>query len=223
VILSFAAALGLSALAFRYVFGHAGESADFPLFVLVFPVALGIDYDLFLTTRIREEAARRGTRAGVVTGLAATGAVITSACPVLAGAFAALGTLPMVAFAEIGFAVALGVLLDTSIVRSVLVTSLFLDVGPTVWWPHRSAREDGGAAVRRAAGGGERQPVRRMSARYIASVPCRWGHSCTSGPSPRSGTPGSSGRASSSSVSGNCLMRSPTTARVSARCGEQVA
>ncbi|MDO0931546.1 MMPL family transporter [Streptomyces sp. DG2A-72] len=145
VILSFAAALGISALTFRHVFDYAGESTDFPLFVFVFLVALGIDYNIFLTTRIREEAARQGTRPGVVTGLAATGAVITSAGLVLAGTFAALGTLPMVAFAEIGFAVALGVLLDTFIVRSVLVTALFLDIGPKVWWPHRLAREDGGA------------------------------------------------------------------------------
>jgi RND superfamily putative drug exporter len=149
VILSFTAALGISALAFRHLFDYAGESTDFPLFVFVFLVALGIDYNIFLTTRIREEAARQGTRPGVVTGLAATGAVITSAGLVLAGTFAALGTLPMVAFAEIGFAVALGVLLDTFIVRSVLVTSLFLDVGPKVWWPHRLAREDGKAPVAR--------------------------------------------------------------------------
>ncbi|MEU0074330.1 MMPL family transporter [Streptomyces sp. NPDC006332] len=145
VILSFAAALGLSALAFRHLFDYAGESTDFPLFVFVFLVALGIDYNIFLTTRIREEAARQGTRRGVVTGLATTGAVITSAGLVLAGTFAALGTLPMVAFAEIGFAVALGVLIDTFVVRSVLVPSLFLDVGPKVWWPHRLAEEDGGA------------------------------------------------------------------------------
>ncbi|WP_416977734.1 MMPL family transporter [Streptomyces sp. T028] len=143
VILSFAAALGISALAFRHVFDYAGESTDFPLFVFVFLVALGIDYNIFLTTRIREEAIRQGTRTGVVTGLAATGSVITSAGLVLAGTFAALGTLPMVAFAEIGFAVALGVLIDTFVVRSVLVTALFLDVGPKVWWPHRLAREDG--------------------------------------------------------------------------------
>ncbi|QOV39639.1 MMPL family transporter [Streptomyces ferrugineus] len=142
VILSFAAALGISALAFRHLFDYAGETTDFPLFVFVFLVALGIDYNIFLTTRIREEATHQGTRRGVLTGLAATGAVITSAGLVLAGTFAALGTLPMVAFAEIGFAVALGVLLDTFIVRSVLVTSLFLDVGPKVWWPHRLAREE---------------------------------------------------------------------------------
>lgn len=147
VVLSFAAALGASALAFRYVFDYAGEQTDFPLFVLVFLVALGIDYNIFLTTRIREEAARQGTRPGVVTGLAATGAVITSAGLVLAGTFAALGTLPMVAFAEIGFAVALGVLLDTFVVRSILVTSLFLDAGKKVWWPHRLAQEDGEGGV----------------------------------------------------------------------------
>ncbi|NEB78833.1 MMPL family transporter [Streptomyces sp. SID14478] len=145
VVLSFAAALGVSALAFRHLFDYAGESTDFPLFVFVFLVALGIDYNIFLTTRIREEAGRQGTRPGVVTGLAATGAVITSAGLVLAGTFAALATLPMVAFAELGFAVGLGVLLDTFIVRSVLVTALFLDVGPRVWWPHALAREPGGA------------------------------------------------------------------------------
>ncbi|MGX1882150.1 MMPL family transporter [Streptomyces sp. NPDC055287] len=142
VVLSFASALGLSALAFRYLFDYAGETTDFPLFVFVFLVALGIDYNIFLSTRIREEARRQGTRAGVLTGLAATGAVITSAGLVLAGTFAALGTLPLVAFSEIGFAVALGVLLDTLVVRSVLVTALFLDAGPKVWWPHRLARED---------------------------------------------------------------------------------
>jgi len=147
VMLSLATALGLSALAFRYVFDYAGEDVAFPLFVFVFLVALGIDYNIFLTTRIREEAFRQGTRPGVVTGLATTGAVITSAGLVLAGTFAALGTLPMVGFAEIGFAVALGVLLDTFVVRSVLVTSLFLDVGKKVWWPHRLAQEDGGAPV----------------------------------------------------------------------------
>ncbi|MFD9906513.1 MMPL family transporter [Streptomyces sp. NPDC059063] len=136
VILSFSAALGISALVFRHVFDFPGEGTDFPLFVFVFLVALGIDYNIFLTTRIREEAGLRATRPGVLTGLAATGAVITSAGLVLAGTFAVLGTIPMVPFVEIGFAVALGVLLDTFIVRSVLVTSLFLDAGPRIWWPH---------------------------------------------------------------------------------------
>ncbi|WP_447036248.1 MMPL family transporter [Streptomyces sp. DSM 118878] len=150
VVLSFAAALGLSALAFRHLFGYSGEPTDFPLFVFVFLVSLGIDYNIFLATRIREETARQGSRQGVLTGLAATGAVITSAGLVLAGTFAALGTLPLVAFAEIGFAVALGVLIDTFVVRSVLVTSLFLDVGPKVWWPHALARRPEGSEAERS-------------------------------------------------------------------------
>ncbi|MFG2499151.1 MMPL family transporter [Streptomyces sp. NPDC048441] len=154
VVLSFSAALGISALAFRHLFDYAGEATDFPLFVFVFLVALGIDYNIFLSTRIREEAGRQGTRAGVVTGLAATGAVITSAGLVLAGTFAALGTLPMVAFAEIGFAVALGVLLDTFVVRSVLVTSLFLDVGPKVWWPHALSKDAAAPRAPEVASGG---------------------------------------------------------------------
>ncbi|MET8679904.1 MMPL family transporter [Streptomyces sp. NPDC004647] len=143
VVLSYAAALGISALAFRYAFDFAGEDTAFPLFVFVFLVALGIDYNIFLSTRVREESLRKGTRPGTRTALAATGAVITSAGLVLAGTFAALGTLPLTGFAEIGFAVALGVLLDTFVVRSVLVTALFLDIGPRMWWPHRLARGDG--------------------------------------------------------------------------------
>ncbi|BCJ46531.1 putative membrane protein ActII-3 [Actinoplanes ianthinogenes] len=135
VVLSFAAALGVSALIFRHVFGFAGEDTAFPLFVFVFLVALGIDYNIFLMTRVREEAREHGTRRGAVIGLAATGGVITSAGIVLAGTFAALGSLPLVAFAEIGFTVAFGVLLDTLVVRSVLVTALTLDVGRWMWWP----------------------------------------------------------------------------------------
>jgi putative drug exporter of the RND superfamily len=140
VVLSFAAALGASALLFTHVFGFAGADASFPLYVFVFLVALGIDYNIFLMTRVREESARIGTRRGAVAGLAATGGVITSAGLVLAGTFAMLGTLPMVMFAEIGFAVALGVLLDTIVVRSVLVTALTLDIGRWMWWPGRLAR-----------------------------------------------------------------------------------
>jgi RND superfamily putative drug exporter len=141
VVLSFAAALGISGLVFRHAFGFAGADSAFPLFVFVFLVALGIDYNIFLMTRVREETHRHGTRRGALTGLAATGGVITSAGLVLAGTFAALATLPMVAFAEIGFAVALGVLLDTLIVRSVLVTALNLDIGRWIWWPSRLAAE----------------------------------------------------------------------------------
>nr|MBA2445325.1 MMPL family transporter [Nocardioidaceae bacterium] len=137
VVLSFGAALGLSALVFRHVFGWAGADASLPLFVFVFLVALGIDYNIFLMTRVREEAVRFGTRRGALIGLAATGGVITSAGLVLAGTFAVLGTLPVVSFAEIGFAVALGVLLDTLVVRSVLVTGLNLDIGRHMWWPSK--------------------------------------------------------------------------------------
>ena len=139
VVLSFGAALGLAALAFRYLFGFAGADTSTPLFVFVFLVALGIDYNIFLMTRVREESARSGTRRGALTGLAATGGVITSAGLVLAGTFAMLGTLPLVTFTEIGFTVALGVLLDTIIVRSVLVTALNLDIGRLMWWPSRLA------------------------------------------------------------------------------------
>jgi RND superfamily putative drug exporter len=146
VILSYGAALGLSALAFRHLFGFAGEDTSVPLFIFVFLVALGIDYNIFLMTRIREETIRSGTRRGAITGLAATGGVITSAGAVLAGTFAMLGTLPLVTFTEIGFAVAIGVLLDTIIVRSVLVTALTLDIGRWMWWPSSLARRPAGEA-----------------------------------------------------------------------------
>ncbi len=136
VVLSFAAALGVSALVFDHVFNFGGADTSFPLFVFVFLVALGIDYNIFLMTRVREEAKHRGTRAGAVTGLAATGGVITSAGLVLAGTFAALGTLPVTFLAELGFAVAFDVLLDTLVVRSVLVTALNLDIGRWLWWPN---------------------------------------------------------------------------------------
>ncbi|WP_446220509.1 MMPL family transporter [Micromonospora sp. IBHARD004] len=137
VVLSFGAALGASALVFRHIFGFGGADTSLPLFVFVFLVALGIDYNIFLMTRVREEAARYGTRRAALIGLAATGGVITSAGLVLAGTFAVLATLPLTAFAEIGFAVAFGVLLDTIIVRAVLVTALNLDIGRHMWWPSR--------------------------------------------------------------------------------------
>ncbi|HEX8132088.1 MAG TPA: MMPL family transporter [Actinomycetes bacterium] len=135
VVLSFGAALGVSALAFDHVFNFAGADPSFPLWTFVFLVALGTDYNIFLMTRVHEESRRHGTRRGALVGLAATGGVITSAGIVLAGTFAALGTLPLVFVTEIGFAVAFGVLLDTFVVRSVLVTALNLDVGRWIWWP----------------------------------------------------------------------------------------
>ncbi len=141
VVLSFAAALGVSALMFDHVFHFGGADTSFPLFVFVFLVALGIDYNIFLMTRVREEAGKHGPRRGALTGLSATGGVITSAGAVLAGTFAALATLPVTFLAELGFAVAFGVLLDTIVVRSVLVTALNLDLGHWVWWPSKLSRQ----------------------------------------------------------------------------------
>jgi len=135
VVLSFGAALGISALLFEYVFDFAGSDAGFPLFAFVFLVALGIDYNIFLMTRVREETATFGTRRGSLIALASTGGVITSAGLVLAATFLALATLPFVFLVQLGVAVALGVLLDTLIVRSVLVTALNLDLGSRIWWP----------------------------------------------------------------------------------------
>jgi putative drug exporter of the RND superfamily len=139
VVLSFAAALGVSAFFFNHVFGFGGADNSFPLLVYVFLVALGIDYNIFLMTRVREEAHRRDTRHGAITGLAATGGVITAAGFVLAGTFAALATLPTTFTTELGFAVAFGILLDTIVVRSVLVTALNLDIGRWMWWPSKLA------------------------------------------------------------------------------------
>ena len=147
VILSYFGSLGISAVFFKYVFGFAGADNSMPLFAFVFLVALGIDYNIFLMTRVREETIRAGTHRGMLAGLAATGGVITSAGLILAGTFATLGTLPLVILTEIGFTVALGVLLDTLVVRSVLVTALTLDVGRHMWWPSSLARPRAEEAV----------------------------------------------------------------------------
>ncbi|MEU6136162.1 MMPL family transporter [Nocardioides sp. NPDC047086] len=140
VILSFGAALGISVLIFEFVFGFAGTDPSFPLFAFVFLVALGIDYNIFLMTRVREESQVRGTREGSLVGLTSTGGVITSAGVVLAATFLVLGSLPMVFLAEIGVTVALGVMLDTMIVRSILVTAINLDAGDRIWWPSRLSK-----------------------------------------------------------------------------------
>jgi len=137
VVLSFAATLGVCALVFEHVFGFAGTDASFPLFAFVFLVALGIDYNIFLMTRVREESMKIGTRAGVIKGLTVTGGVITSAGIVLAATFGVLGVLPLVFLAELGFAVAFGVLLDTIVVRSLLVPALVRIIGPKIWWPSK--------------------------------------------------------------------------------------
>ncbi len=135
VILSFAAALGVGAVVFDVIFGFPGSDPSLPLFAFVFLVALGIDYNIFLMARVREEALKHGTRRGMLRGLAVTGGVITSAGIVLAGTFSVLAVLPLVFLTEIGFVIAFGVLLDTFLVRSVLVPALVFDIGPKVWWP----------------------------------------------------------------------------------------
>ena len=140
VILSFFATLGACAIAFNYIFDFPGADASFPLFAFVFLVALGVDYNIFLMTRVREEAKTIGTRPGILRGLTVTGGVITSAGIVLAATFLVLGVLPLVALRQVGFAVALGVLIDAFIVRTTLVPALAYTIGPKIWWPSALAR-----------------------------------------------------------------------------------
>jgi putative drug exporter of the RND superfamily len=137
VVVSYLAALGVSSVLFDVAFGFPGTDPSFPLLAFLFLVALGVDYNIFLTARIREDTPDRGTREATVRGLAVTGGVITSAGVVLAGTFLVLGVLPLVALTEIGLVVAVGVLIDTLIVRSILVPALLLDVGDRAWWPSR--------------------------------------------------------------------------------------
>ena len=143
VVASFLAALGVGAIVFDVVFGFPGSDPSLPLFAFIFLVALGVDYNIFLMARVREETLEHGTRDGMLRGLAVTGGVITSAGIVLAGTFAVLGVLPLVFLTEIGFVIAFGVLLDTFLVRSVLVPALVFDLGPKVWWPSRLAQRRG--------------------------------------------------------------------------------
>lgn len=142
VVLSFMATLGVCQLVFEHIFNFKGADASFPLFAFIFLVALGIDYNIFLMTRVREESMKIGTRKGVIKGLTVTGGVITSAGIVLAATFAVLGVLPLVFLAELGFAVAFGVLLDTIIVRSLLVPALVHVIGPKIWWPSKLQHEN---------------------------------------------------------------------------------
>ncbi len=140
VVLSFAATMGVSAIVFNHVLGFPGADPVVPLFGFVFLVALGIDYNIFLMTRVREEALTSGTEAGVRRGLTITGGVITSAGVVLAATFAALAVLPILFLAQIAFIVAFGVLLDALVVRSLLVPALSIDIGSKIWWPSALSR-----------------------------------------------------------------------------------
>ena len=141
VIVSFAAALGVGALVFDHVFHFPGADPSVPLFSFVFLVALGVDYNIFLMTRVREETIRSGPHEGVLRGLGVTGGVITSAGVVLAATFAALGVIPILFLVQIAFVVAFGVLLDTVVVRSLLVPAIVYDLGHRAWWPSRLARK----------------------------------------------------------------------------------
>ena len=136
-VLSFGTAMGVSALMFNGVFGFPGADPAVPLYGFVFLVALGIDYNIFLMTRVREESLEHGTREGVLRGLSITGGVITSAGLVLAATFAALSVIPILFLAQLAFIVAFGVLLDTFVVRSLLVPALAYDLGRVIWWPSK--------------------------------------------------------------------------------------
>ncbi|MET7325839.1 MMPL family transporter [Streptomyces sp. NPDC005549] len=142
VALNFVATLGVSALVFTHVFGFSGTDASVPLYGFVFLVALGVDYNIFLMSRVRQEALRHGVREGILRGLTATGGVITSAGVVLAATFAALGVIPLAFLVQIAFIVAFGVLLDTLVVRSLLVPALARDLGAVAWWPGRPGHRD---------------------------------------------------------------------------------
>ncbi|WP_407360160.1 MMPL family transporter [Microbacterium sp. LBN7] len=136
-VLSFGTAMGVSALVFNGVFQFPGADPAVPLFGFVFLVALGIDYNIFLMTRVREESKAHGTREGVLRGLSITGGVITSAGLVLAATFAALSVIPILFLVQLAFIVAFGVLLDTFVVRSLLVPALAYDIGKAIWWPSK--------------------------------------------------------------------------------------
>ncbi|WKT89529.1 MMPL family transporter [Microbacterium maritypicum] len=136
-VLSFGTAMGVSALVFNGIFAFPGADPAVPLFGFVFLVALGIDYNIFLMTRVREESKAHGTREGILRGLSITGGVITSAGLVLAATFAALSVIPILFLVQLAFIVAFGVLLDTFVVRSLLVPALTYDIGKAIWWPSK--------------------------------------------------------------------------------------
>ncbi|WP_312675398.1 MMPL family transporter [Microbacterium sp.] len=136
-VLSFGTAMGVSALVFNGIFDFPGADPAVPLYGFVFLVALGIDYNIFLMTRVREESKQHGTREGILRGLSITGGVITSAGLVLAATFAALSVIPILFLVQLAFIVAFGVLLDTFVVRSLLVPALAYDIGKAIWWPSK--------------------------------------------------------------------------------------
>ncbi len=138
VVATFAASLGVSWWVFTGVLGFDALDVGVPLLAFLFLVALGVDYNIFLVTRAREEGAEHGTREGMLRALTATGGVITSAGILLAAVFAVLGVLPLVVLAQLGTVICIGVLLDTLVVRTVLVPALALLLGDRFWWPRRA-------------------------------------------------------------------------------------
>ena len=156
VILSFLAALGAGFFAFEFIFGFPGAEPSLPLYAFVFLVALGVDYNIFLISRAREETIKHGSQQGILRALAVTGGVITSAGIVLAGTFLVLASLPLTFLTEIGFVVAFGVLLDTFLVRSILVPAIALDLGDRFWWPSALSKSGGSDKPVPAA---EREPA----------------------------------------------------------------
>ncbi|MFC8303322.1 MMPL family transporter [Specibacter sp. NPDC057265] len=145
-VLSFGTALGVAALVFNGLFKFPGADPTVALYGFIFLVALGIDYNIFLMTRVREESIKHGTREGILRGLVITGGVITSAGLVLAATFAALSVVPILFLVQIAFIVAFGVLLDTFVVRSLLVPALTYDIGKAIWWPSKLSRVPGHGA-----------------------------------------------------------------------------
>jgi putative drug exporter of the RND superfamily len=160
VLLSYGAALGTGVFLFNHAFGFPGEDPVLALFTFIFLVALGVDYNIFLMARVREETLKAGTRQGVIRGLAVTGGVITSAGIVLAATSSALASLPLVSLTEIGFVIAFGVLLDTFLVRTILVPAVVIELDQRVWWPSQlSRRAPAGPEPPSGAPGEEPQPV----------------------------------------------------------------
>ncbi len=171
VILSFATALGVSALVFNEAFGFPGADPAVPLYGFVFLVALGVDYNIFLMSRVREESLVHGTRPGILRGLVATGGVITSAGLVLAATFAALGVIPILFLVQLAFIVAFGVLLDTFVVRSLLVPALSYDIGRAIWWPSKLARQEPEVGPSTGSGTASDQPAIPVAEPVEAQLP----------------------------------------------------
>jgi RND superfamily putative drug exporter len=143
VVLSCAATMGLTALLFHAI-GHPRMDNSTPLLAFLFLVALGVDYTIFLMTRAREDARDLGTRAGILRALTVTGGVITSAGVVLAATFAVLTSFPLVITLHLGLVVPIGILIDTFVVRTLLVPALTVHIGRRVWWPSAKAGDDFG-------------------------------------------------------------------------------